>query len=123
KVTRDLTVRREAEETARRLLREQTAREVAESGERRLRESEERYRALSQRLEIVLEGVEDGIVVQDRSGEIVFANVAAAKMWGVESGLVGVPSRDILSRFDMLDDAGRPFPPSRLPGRRVLAGE
>ena len=44
KITRDLTARREAEETERRLFQETTARAIAESAELRLRASEERYR-------------------------------------------------------------------------------
>ncbi|HEX7672318.1 MAG TPA: ATP-binding protein [Polyangiaceae bacterium] len=48
KVTRDLTERREAEALQRELVREQAGREAAEA-------AEARYRALSQRLEIVLE--------------------------------------------------------------------
>ena len=70
KVTRDLTARRQAEETERALLREQVARLAAEDAEARLRDSEERYRALSQRLEVILEGVADGIAVQDHNGRL-----------------------------------------------------
>ncbi|NUO49917.1 MAG: response regulator [Polyangiaceae bacterium] len=68
KVTRDLTARHAAEdqmraarlaaeETERKLLREQWARETAEESGRRLRESEERYRILSERLQAVLDQV------------------------------------------------------------------
>jgi PAS domain S-box-containing protein len=125
KVTRDLTARRDQVEIERRLLREQTAREVAEAGERRLRDSEERYRALSQRLEIVLEGVADGITVQDRSGHIVFANGAAARTWGFSSALqmIDITPEQILKRFEILDEDGEVFDPACMPSRRVLAGE
>jgi PAS domain S-box-containing protein len=78
KITRDLTARRESEEKDRQLLHEQIAREMAEKSQAELRASEERYRALGKRLEIVLEGVADGITVQDASGLLVFANTAAA---------------------------------------------
>jgi PAS domain S-box-containing protein len=125
KVTRDLTFRREAEEKDRKLLREQTAREVAEEAERRLRQSEERYRALSQRLEIVLEGVADGITVQDRSGRVVFANSAAARICGYGSAaeLMNTPPAEVVARFEVLDEHGRPFDATGFPGRRVLSGE
>ncbi len=125
KITRDLTIRREAEENQRKLLREQAARDAAESAERRLRESEERYRALSQRLEIVLEGVANGITVQDRSGATVFANRAAAKICGFETGeeLMSAPPGAVAARFDVLDEDGRPFPRDQIPAFRVLAGE
>jgi PAS domain S-box-containing protein len=125
KITRDLTIRREAEENQRKLLQEQAARDAAEGAERRLRESEERYRALSQRLEIVLEGVADGITVQDRTGNLVFANAAAAKISGFELGaeLMSAPASVLAARFEMLDEQGRPFPLEDLPGHRVLRGE
>lgn len=125
KVTRDLTSRRETEETERRLLREQAAREAAEDAERRLRDSEERYRALSQRLEIVLEGVADGITVLDRSGRVVFANSAAARICGFNSAdeLMSTPQAEVMARFELLDDVGQPFNADDLPGHRVLAGE
>jgi PAS domain S-box-containing protein len=125
KITRDLSKRREAEETERRLLREQMARELAEESRRRLSESELRYRALSQRLEIVLEGVADGITVQNRAGDIVFANSAAARVCGFASveELLSTPPAEVVARFDILDENGDSIAASALPGRRVLAGE
>ncbi len=125
KVTRDLTGRREAEENERRLLLERASREVAQQAERGRRESEERYRSLSQRLEIVLEGVADGITAQDRSGRVVFANTAAARLCGLDSAeqLMQLPSAETLARFEVLDVDGQPFEPGALPARRVLAGD
>jgi PAS domain S-box-containing protein len=125
KITRDLTARRAAEEQSSRLLREQIAREVAEQGEARLRESEARYRALSSRLEIVLEGVADGITVQDQTGRVVFANAAAAKICGFNSGqeLMDTPPAEVVARFEMLDPDGAPFDVQNLPGRLALAGK
>lgn len=125
KITRDLTERRNAEEKSRLLLREQTARAVAEEAETRVRESEARYRALSTRLEIVLEGVADGITVQDRTGRVVFANSAAAKICGFASGeeLMNTPPAEVVARFQMLDVEGRPFSVEKLPGRLAMAGK
>ncbi|HEU5076633.1 MAG TPA: PAS domain-containing protein, partial [Polyangiaceae bacterium] len=125
KITRDLTDRRNVEEKNRLLVREQTAREVAEEAEARLRESEARYRALSNRLEIVLEGVADGITVQDRTGRVVFANSAAAKICGFSSGqeLMDTPPAEVVARFQMLDVEGKPFTVENLPGRLAMAGK
>jgi PAS domain S-box-containing protein len=125
KITRDLSARREAEENERNLLRERTAREVAERGELALRASEERYRSLSNRLEIVLEGVADGITVQDRSGRLVFGNTAAARLCGFETvgELLGATVESITDRFDILDDQGRALQNEDLPGPRVLRGD
>jgi PAS domain S-box-containing protein len=124
KVTRDLTARREAEEVQRRLEREQSAREAAEAAEQQLRASELRFRALSQRLEIVLEGVADGITVQDSSGRVVYANSAAAKICGFETGseLMSTPPAEVVARFEMLDAHGQPMAVESLPARRVFAG-
>jgi PAS domain S-box-containing protein len=125
KVTRDLTARREAEENERRLLLERTSREAAEHAERRIRESEERHRTMSQRLEVVLEGVADGITAQDRSGRVVFANTAAARLFGLGSAeeLMQLPAGELAARFEVLDADDRPFELEDLPSRRVFAGE
>jgi PAS domain S-box-containing protein len=125
KITRDLTARRDAEDVARALVREQATREIAEASEARLRRKEEEYRSLSQRLEVVLEGVADGITVQDRTGHIVYANSAAARICGFASGteMMAATPAEILDRFDILGEDGAPFPVEALPGRRALAGE
>jgi PAS domain S-box-containing protein len=125
KITRDHTLKREAQEAERRLFREQTARELAERSEHELRESEERYRSLSRRLEIVLEGVADGITVQNRSGALLFANSAAARICGFDSveDLLRASPAEVVARFEILNENGEPFPPEDFPGRRVLAGE
>lgn len=124
KITRDLSARRDAEATERRLIREQTAREVAEQAQQQLRESEERYRAVSQRLEIVLEGVADGIIVRDLSGRTVFANTAAARALGLDSPaeLLDEPM-PATERYVILDEHHRRVDPEHLPGRRALVGE
>jgi PAS domain S-box-containing protein len=124
KITRDLTERRAAEETARELIREQTARTTAEESSGLLREERERYRALSRRLEVILEGVGDGIIVQDRSGSLIFANTAAAKVCGFPTAdaLLHAPTAELFVRFDIADEQGVAFHPSDLPGRKVLAG-
>ncbi len=82
-------------------------------------------RSLSQRLEIVLQGVADGITVQDKTGRLVLANAAAARICGFSSAeeLVNTPPAEIVGHFEMLDEEGRPLSVDRLPGRRVLAGE
>jgi PAS domain S-box-containing protein len=124
KVTRDLTTQRRAEETARELIREQAARTAAEESKVRLRESEERYRKLSRRLEVILDGVVDGITVQDQGGKIVFANDAAARSTGFETAeaMIATPVDQIALKFDLFDEQGQPFDPAKLPGRLALSG-
>ncbi len=124
KVTRDLTERKRAEENARELVREQAARAASEQAEARLRESEERYRDLSTRLEVILEGVAEGITVQDKTGRVVFANSAAARTCGFgtrEEFLAAAPN-EVMARFEILGEDGKPFPLEELPGRRALKG-
>ncbi len=125
KITRDLTERRRAEDTAAELREQQLARAIAEASEERAKRERERYRLLSRQLDVILEGVVDGITVQDRTGKIVFANSAAARLTGVASRdeLVEQPPGGVLERFEVLDEHGFLVPPERLPGPRVLAGE
>ena len=76
-------------------------------------------------LEIILQGVADGIIVYNASNHIIYANEAAAKMIGYPSvqAMLDMPSPEIVSRFTMINEQGQPFPHSQLPHRRVLAGE
>ena len=125
KVTRDLTQRREAQETERKLLEEKIARAAAESAEQRLRVSEEKYRALGERLEVILEGVQDGITVHDRTGALVFANRAAATSFGFPSvdAFLAVGQPELDRRFALCADDGDEVEPDALPARRIMRGE
>jgi PAS domain S-box-containing protein len=124
KVTRDLTAKRNAEITARDLIREQAARAAAEEAEVHIRFERERYRALSRRFEVIFEAVGDGILVQDRTGKVIFANSAAAVLSGLSSGteLVDVEAAALLDRFEMLDEVGNVVPAQGMPGRKVMVG-
>ena len=76
-------------------------------------------------LDAVLDHVTDGVTVQDPSGRIVYANRAALPAIGFKSleELLQAPSAEVLRRFELLDEAGKPFSLDQLPGRRALAGE
>lgn len=78
----------------------------------------------SQQLDVVLQNVADGITVQDVSGKLVYANYAAARLSGYASveGFLKASSSEILSRFDLYDEYGEPFPVNSLPGRLALTG-
>lgn len=125
KITRDLSASKRAEETARELDRQRTARMVAEAGEARAAQERERFRALSDRLDAIFEGVSDGLTVQDKNGKLLFANSAAARLIGASSreAMLAIDPGTIVTRFEMFDEAGNVFPAEQLPGRRVLAGE
>jgi len=85
KITRDLTMRREAERA-------------------------ERYRDLSMRLSGILEGIDDGVTVYDRSGRVVYSNGSAKRLFDED-------------RVVTLDGDGTEVTTDALPWRRALAGE
>ena len=84
--------------------------------------ADERVREELERLRVILARVADGITVQDEHGRLVYANDAAARLTGFDSSdeLLATPVEDVLRRFEILSDDGKPFPLERLPGRRVL---
>ena len=73
----------------------------------------------------ILDGVADGVTAQDPTGRMVYANEAALELLGFPSvkAIQAVPIRYVLSRFDIFDEDGRPFPVDRLPGRQALMGD
>ncbi|HEX2232948.1 MAG TPA: SpoIIE family protein phosphatase [Thermoleophilaceae bacterium] len=109
---RDISERRHAEQEREELLRlEQHARIDAD----RAREQ----------LEAILGGVADGVTAQAPDGSLLFANDAAVEVLGFDSKqeLLAAPVTEIMRRFEVFDEEGRPFPLEQLPGRRALAGE
>ena len=117
-----------AEELARRAalavdnawLYEEAQREIAER-----QWAQEELRGSRDQLEAILRGAADGITAQDPTGWIIYANDTAARMFGFRStkDLVEAPLDELMAKFELLDEAGTPFPIQRLPGRRALAGE
>ncbi|HET7703922.1 MAG TPA: GAF domain-containing protein [Candidatus Limnocylindrales bacterium] len=75
-------------------------------------------------LRAVLEGIAAGVTVQDESGRLLFVNEDAAALAGFASpaAMLRASPGEIVSRFELIDEGGRPFDPSRLPGRQVIAG-
>lgn len=96
--------------------------------------AQERWRALAaaraareatDKLEVVLGGVTDGITMQDDRGRLVYANEAAAMIVGFPTAqsLLDAPIAEVLRHFELFDAEGAPFPPERLPNRALLAGK
>jgi PAS domain S-box-containing protein len=87
--------------------------------------TQEELQRSREQLEVILRGVADGIVAQDPTGRLFYANEAAARMSGYSSAreFVNAPVEEVMSRFELLDAEGRSFPLERLPGRRALMGE
>ncbi len=97
----------------------------------KLAESENRLRLLAKevenarnRLDIILNGVDNAITAQDKTGKLVFANAAAARNLGYASAeaLLNAPLSEIMGRYRILDEDGNPFPLDRMPGRLALMG-
>jgi PAS domain S-box-containing protein len=107
---RDITDRKRAEEERERLLQLE---QVARLGAVQARDQ----------LEAILSGVADGVTAQAPDGRLIYANEAAVETLGYGSvdELLEAPVRDVLERFEILDEEGAPFPLERLPGRVALA--
>ncbi len=90
-----------------------------------VRASESRASQSRDQLEAMLQGVADAVTVQAPDGRLLFVNDAAVETLGFGSSveLLESPPAEILSRFEVLDPDGAPFPLHDLPGRRALDGE
>lgn len=75
-------------------------------------------------LQIILEGITDGVTVFDALGNFIYANKMGAKMCGFDSvdEMLSTPSAIIMDRYELLDETGLPFPIENLPGRLALQG-
>src|SRR3954447_18818194 len=73
----------------------------------------------------VLATLDEGVTVHDATGQLLFANQAAAELIGAESPaeLTTAPSGALVSMFDNFTEDGRLISPDEMPGRRVLLGE
>ena len=73
----------------------------------------------------MLRGVADAVTAQAPDGRLLFANDAAVELLGFESSeaLLAASPGDIMARFEIFDESGRPYPVEDLPGRRALEGE
>ncbi len=84
--------------------------------------AEAELRRSRDQLEIIFQGVADGITAQDVTGEVIFANEAAARLSGFESPreFVATPMAQVMARFDIRDEFGEPYPLEQMPGRQAL---
>ncbi len=92
--------------------------------EAQAQEAQDALRESRDQLDIVLNGVTDGITVLDRNEQFVYANEVAARMCGFSSAkeLLEAPAASVMEKFEILDEDGGHFPINRLPGRLVLQG-
>ncbi len=87
--------------------------------------AEEGLRQSRDQLAAILQGVTDGITVQEASGKVIYANDAAARYSGYSSAeaLLAATTDEARGKFDIMDEAGEPVQLAQLPGRRALLGE
>jgi len=88
---------------------------------------EEKTKDLAQsrdQLDIILKGISDGITVIDENGQFIYANETGARMSGFSSvqEFLNTPAVEIMQKFEIMDELGKPFPVSDLPGRLALTG-
>lgn len=79
----------------------------------------------TQRLATILGGISEAVLVQEGTGQIVFANDAAARLMGRESAdeIIAADPAELGADFVIADEHGVPIPDELLPARRVLDGE
>ena len=75
-------------------------------------------------LPAILQGIFAGVTVQDESGRLLFANDDAARLSGFGSSteMLAASTDELVGRLEIVDETGRPFDRTRLPGRLALAG-
>jgi PAS domain S-box-containing protein len=78
-----------------------------------------------EQLEIILQGVADGIIVYAPDSRVIYANEAAARMTGYASiqEMLATPPLGITDEYELTDEQGHAFSHDQLTHRRVLAGE
>jgi PAS domain S-box-containing protein len=82
KVTRDLTERRAAEESARRLASEEAARRAAEAGAEEARRAQHEERRQREQLRVTLASIGDAVITTDGDGRVDFLNPVAEALTG-----------------------------------------
>lgn len=104
--------------------------------EEQLRKSEQEFRAEQKKaqrqvkesrdqLSAILKNAADGIMVQDNTGKMIYANHAAALATGYHSveELLQAPLLEYQEKFSFTDEYGQPLPLAQFPGRRAIQGE
>lgn len=76
-------------------------------------------------LDIILQGVADGILVYTPDNRLLYGNEAAAQMTGSASvqALLATSPSEMFSKYELIDEQGQPLPPSMFNHQRVFAGE
>jgi PAS domain S-box-containing protein len=86
---------------------------------------EEALRLSRNQISVILGGIADGITAQNKQGQLIYANDAAARIIGYANTaeLMSTPLDQITSKFKLFDESGMPLSLDQLPGRLALRGE
>ncbi|MGH2522341.1 MAG: PAS domain S-box protein, partial [Anaerolineales bacterium] len=97
----------------------------AVTDEHERKQAEQALKFSRDQLDVILQNVADGITAQGPDGQLRYANDAAARLTGYPTAeaLLQAPLPEIMQRFEVLDEAGQPFPLGQLPGRLALLGD
>ncbi|HZS78993.1 MAG TPA: PAS domain-containing protein [Ktedonobacteraceae bacterium] len=93
---------------------------IAIDNARLYREAQEAHN----QLEVIIQGVADGIIVYNPSGSIIYVNEAAAQMIRLSPVEILQPASSgiVTSQFEMITEEGEPYPLTELPHIQVLHG-
>jgi PAS domain S-box-containing protein len=97
---------------------------LLEKERRRVLDAAKSAQEATDKLEVVLRGMTDGVTMQDHTGQLVYANEAAARVVGFPSvhEFLAAPISEVMQRFELFDEQGSPFPFTRLPNRILFDG-
>lgn len=89
------------------------------------KQREEQLRQSKNQLQAILEGITEGITVRRPDGSLIFANEMAAQLSGYPTvqAFMNAPRGQTPPKFELQDEAGKPFPVNQLPGRLALQGQ
>jgi PAS domain S-box-containing protein len=81
--------------------------------------------SIERRMDTVMAIIDEAVVIHDTTGEVIYANEAAARSLGADGpeALTKMPAAKLRSEFDIYDEDGTPMSVDELPSRRALRGE
>jgi PAS domain S-box-containing protein len=96
-----------------------------EQREAERRQVAEELRLSRDQLAVVLQGIADGVIAQEPTGNLIYVNDTAAQIVGYPSAqaLLETSMSEMVQKFEVFDEEGKPFPLDQLPGRLLLQGE
>lgn len=75
-----------------------------------------------QELEVILKNIPNGVMVQDSTGSVIYANKEILQILGYKSleEMIKAPKFDYIYKFHLIDEYGKKFLIENMPGRKAL---